>query len=68
MSKFGYLDLNMPKCLDVDHILLDGDKITTAVRVNDIEGWVDLYQIDPNIIGPAPQIVRKTGSVEIVWL
>lgn len=63
----GYLEVGMAQAHEVAHILLDGEKITTCVRLDNIEGWIVMYDKTCLDIEGIPELVRKTGEVEIVW-
>jgi hypothetical protein len=62
----GYLHANDCGGL-VDHVTLDGRRITDVFETNDVDGWLRRYATDPDTGERTLRVEYLTGRVRVIW-
>jgi hypothetical protein len=66
----GHLSMDDPRAADVDHVLLDGQRVEGVIELNEVEGWLVRYPGDvrqPKEVLEARGRKHHVGVVEVVW-
>jgi hypothetical protein len=67
----GYLDLNDPRCIEVDAVFLNGVERRDVFALNDEEGWIAHYDFEASRRLHDHATAHSTriayGEVRVIW-